>query len=377
MGTGVLQLPAALKQGGWIGFFYVFLSGIMSNYAGMATVRCMYTKEGEKLNTFSDMGGYLYGNMGKQAIQTLKTLSLLGGGSVSILLASINLNEIVSEMFGLKSNLLFWIVVCSIVVLTPTILFKEIHESPLLTFFGTFTTVFVIVIASIMSILVWMHPEFQYPPSELLKLSGFPISFSSICFAFSGNLLWPDIEKGMKTPQSFSKVLTCSSCVVTLFYAVMAFTGYLAFGDNVLSPVLLSFHPNFFVKAAYLLITAHILLTIPLYIISISRDIERLIYDQVEMKVWHRHMLRTSLLLVAVAVILTFSNFEKLVSLIGSVTVSLLSYVLPVIFYIKMYKSRETFGLSDKLFQYSIVFVGLFCFFVGTYLSGSDLLFGN
>ncbi|PVU87310.1 hypothetical protein BB559_006101 [Furculomyces boomerangus] len=377
MGTGVLQLPAALKEGGWAGFFYIFLTGLMSNYAGMLTVRCLYTKEGERLSTFSDMGFYLYGNLGKQTIQVFKVLSMLGAGSIFILLASINLDQLFSDIFGWKPHFLFWIIVSSIIALIPMILFKEIHESPLITFFGTFTTIFVIVIASSISILVWMKPDFEYPPSSAFKLSGLPISFSSICFAFGGNLLYPDIEKGMKTPQSFDKVLTYSSFVVTIFYAIMAFAGYLAFGDNVLSPVLLSFNPNFFVNAAYLLITAHVLLTAPLLFISISGDMEKDMSSETEMKPFYRHILRATLLFLSVGAALAFPDFEKLIALISSVTISLLSYAIPVFFYMKMYDGRISFGFSDSLLQYSTIFVGLFCFFVGTYLSSIDLLFGK
>ncbi|OMJ10221.1 hypothetical protein AYI69_g10330 [Smittium culicis] len=42
LGTGVLQLPANLKEGGWIGIFYILLAGVISNYTGILTVRCLY-----------------------------------------------------------------------------------------------------------------------------------------------------------------------------------------------------------------------------------------------------------------------------------------------------------------------------------------------
>ncbi|OMJ10220.1 Proton-coupled amino acid transporter 4 [Smittium culicis] len=221
--------------------------------------------------------------------------------------------------------------------------FKELHESPSLSFFGTFTTVFVIIIVTVLSIIKFFEKDFVLPPSNLFSLKGFPISLSSICFAFDGNLLWPEVEEGMSDPKSFERVLTLSNGVVTLFYVTVALAAYLVFGDNVLSPVLLSFEPSFFLDVSYMLITLHVLLTTPMLFMSVSNEIEKDIStsdsENSESRFFTRSVLRGVIIIIASTTVVSLPNFEILVSFFGSMISSIISFVSTLIFpfYILLY----------------------------------------
>ncbi|OMJ15181.1 Vesicular inhibitory amino acid transporter, partial [Smittium culicis] len=330
LGTGVLQLPAALKEGGWIGIFYILLAGVISNYTGMLTVRCLYHKEGSRVKTFSELGRSAFGNRGLLLVKFMKNFALISAGAIFILLAAINLNALSKLYFGFGDNIKLWVTISSILVFIPMLAFKELHESPSLSFFGTFTTVFVIIIVTVLSIIKFFEKDFVLPPSNLFSLKGFPISLSSICFAFGGNLLWPEVEEGMRDPKSFERVLTLSNGVVTLFYVTVALTAYLVFGDNVLSPVLLSFEPSFFLDASYMLIALHVLLTAPMLLMSVSNEIEKDIStsdsENSESRFFTRSVLRGVIIIIASTTVVSLPNFEKLVSFFGSMTSSILSF---------------------------------------------------
>ncbi|OMH79616.1 hypothetical protein AX774_g6968 [Zancudomyces culisetae] len=88
-------------------------------------------------------------------------------------------------------------------------------------------------------------PDFIMPRTTSIKLSGLPSSLSSICFAFGGNIVWPDVERGMKKRKSFPKVLSLANLLVAIMYLAMAAAGYALFGDeNVQSPITISFGKN-------------------------------------------------------------------------------------------------------------------------------------
>ncbi|KAI7819189.1 hypothetical protein BX661DRAFT_190603, partial [Kickxella alabastrina] len=47
---GILQLPYALKQGGWAGVFYIMLAAAISAYSGEILIKYLYTIRNEATN---------------------------------------------------------------------------------------------------------------------------------------------------------------------------------------------------------------------------------------------------------------------------------------------------------------------------------------
>ncbi|PVU92366.1 hypothetical protein BB561_003872 [Smittium simulii] len=337
MGTGILQLPSTLKEGGWVGLVYIILAGILSNYTGILTVKCLYTEHGERLGTLADSGRAAFGDIGYTLTNEFKKYSLLAAGAIFILLAGINFNSLAVTLFDLQPNL--------------TLCLKKRLGS-----------------------------DFEYPPTTIIRIFGFPVSFSSICFAFGGNLLWPEIEMGMKYPKSFNAVLSASNAAVTILYLLVAASAYSVFGNNVTSPVLLDFTASFVLTLAYLFITAHVVLTAPLLLIGAAndwaKDLSNKFYPDGGWSTLHRNILRLLMVAFSVATVLVVPNFEKLVAFFSSLTSALLIFVIPAVFYIKIYRSRINFGILDYAWLYFIIFVGAFCFIFGSYLSGIDLIYG-
>ncbi|PVV04172.1 hypothetical protein BB560_001331 [Smittium megazygosporum] len=225
-----------------------------------------------------------------------------------------------------------------------------------------------------------LSPDFEPPQTTTVNIIGFPVSFSSICFAFGGNLVYPDIELGMKTPKAFNKIMTISSATVTLLYLMVAASAYSVFGDGVVSPVLLSFTSSLVLTFAYIFITAHVILTAPLLLIGCSNTWEKGLLKSMgkennESPVFRRAF-RTFIISTVVVIVLYAPNFEKLVSFFSSLTSSLIIFILPVVTYKKLYSGRARFGFSEKFVQFFTLVVGFLCLIVGTYLSGHDLIYG-
>lgn len=68
----------------------------------------------------------------------------------------------------------------------------------------------------------------------------FPIALSTISFSFGGNFVYPNVEASMKTPRNWPKVAAgCLSTCAGLYF-IVAISGYLVYGTNVVSPVISS-----------------------------------------------------------------------------------------------------------------------------------------
>lgn len=77
------------------------------------------------------------------------------------------------------------------------------------------------------------------PPSyKILDLSGIPTSLATISFSYGGNNVFPHIEESMQKPRHWNRVVTAAICTCAIMYFLVAFFGYLAYGDTTVNPIL-------------------------------------------------------------------------------------------------------------------------------------------
>ena len=62
-GTGLLQIPYALAQSGWLGILLILLSAWMTTYSGELLADCLYQTTG-RLNGFPEIGLVAFGIYG-------------------------------------------------------------------------------------------------------------------------------------------------------------------------------------------------------------------------------------------------------------------------------------------------------------------------
>ncbi|KAJ1658401.1 hypothetical protein GGF38_004252, partial [Coemansia sp. RSA 25] len=77
-GTGILQLPYALKEGGWFGALYIVLAAAISAYTGNILIKCLYHKQGTRLRSYSEVVEAAFGRYGRMVARGLKDFNLLG-----------------------------------------------------------------------------------------------------------------------------------------------------------------------------------------------------------------------------------------------------------------------------------------------------------
>ncbi|KAJ2036704.1 hypothetical protein IW146_008248 [Coemansia sp. RSA 922] len=369
-GTGILQLPYALKQGGWVGALYIILAGAISAYTGNILIKCLYHKQGTRLRSYSEVVEAAFGRYGRAIARVLKDFNLLGVSGIFIVLAGININALLSGTVADSLGPQFWIAVSSVLVWLVIVMAREIHDVFILSVFGTLTTVATVLIIVWLGIsdLEYMHVR---PPTKLVDIGMAPMSLASICFSFGGNLNWPDLEASMQSPKRWNRTLALATAFIAFIYLCVALVGYGVYGDLVKSPVLLSLPPGIAIVVANAMITAHVLLACPIILtaVFIEAETDLNITSTTGSSTCERLysiLFRTAMMLVIAMTALFVSDFSKIVTILGAVAASMVVFVIPVACYVRLFQGQREFSVLEYAWCTLIVGVGLMCLFIGT-----------
>ncbi|KAI8320845.1 hypothetical protein GQ54DRAFT_200785 [Martensiomyces pterosporus] len=369
-GTGILQLPYALKEGGWIGVFYIMLAGVISAYTGNMLVRCLYCKQGTRLKSYSDVAEAALGLRGRKMVRALKDFNLMGVVGIYIVLAGVNIDALLAGSTAGSLGVRFWISISALFVWVVLIFAREIHDIFVLSVFGTLTTLTTVVI------ILWagaadIDGQKNRPPTKPFDFGMLPISLASICFSFGGNTNWPDLEASMESPKKWGRTLSVATAFIAVIYLCVAAVGYGVYGDYVKSPIILSLPAGVPVIVANVMITAHVLLACPILLTAVLTEAERdLRIDPANctplQEKLRRALFRTCLISVITFFALFVKDFAKFVPILGAIAASMVVFVLPVVCYIRLYWEQRTLSKWEYAWCAFIVCVGLMCLVVGT-----------
>lgn len=368
-GAGILQLPYALKQGGFITVLSILLSGFFLYYVGKLMNKCMNHKSKEREFGYKgilDLAEYLFSHNGRLVIQAITGAMVIGSCALYLILSSINL----TMMFPNVS--LNWSMIVLIISCVPFIMMKTLKEAKILSIFGVLSTVIMVTI-----IIFICYVDFSnlkvYPYYKFIDLPNIPIAYASISFAMSGNIIFPHIEDSMENPKNFDKVLKYSIAFITSTFSVIALIGYMAYGNMSASPIFNNMKINIFVAFALLMLTLHMIVTIPIFLTTFSSDIEETlkINHKINERIY-RYIIRTSISFGLFFISVNLPYFPQIASLMGALCGGILVFFIPPIFYIKLF-SWEYINLSDKIIIISLFVIGSFVTVIGTYQSLIDL----
>ncbi|KAG0743381.1 hypothetical protein G6F57_010614 [Rhizopus arrhizus] len=366
-GSGTLGLPQALQQGGWIGLFVIFLSWLMSVYTGILLVRCLYANGKTRLNTYKDVATAAFGVVGGWVTFFFNTWIVLGVPVLYTVLAGSNINQLCKGTVG-EIGQTRWIIICCAIVAIPYIVIKSMKEVAWMSAFGALATIIVVFIVLVCAAID--RPNHMDAHHEPVIWDMFPIALSTISFSFGGNVVYPHVEASMKRPRDWPKVVASGLSVCAVLYVVTAVTGYLVYGDQVLSPVYNSIPAGAAQTVAIVIITLHVLMAAPILITSFSLDIEEMFDITVERfgkikEFLIRAILRILIMVVVGVIACVVPHFGALMSLIGAFANCALIFIFPVSFYLKLtgFRNKPFYQLIWCLL---IVILGLVGLIFGT-----------
>ncbi|KAJ1916733.1 hypothetical protein H4219_003603 [Mycoemilia scoparia] len=377
-GTGILQLPYALSEGGWSAVFLIALAALMSNFTANATVRCLYYKDGIRLDGYSDVAYEAFGSKGRKFVSFFKSATLTAASSLFIVLTATNITQLLQDTSFAHLSIGFWIKVCVVFAWTPLVIKKSIHEVAILSMFSTLSTVVMVIVVVYICGRDIVARE-NMPDLTAIDIKKIPTALSSIFFSYGGNFVFPEVEGGMKYPKSFERVQGSASITVFLMYALVAVMGYAAYASDTKSPVFLNMKSGPLLIIANSMVTAHAILTAPIMMASVCMNLEQdlnvvpVTRPRSEQKI-RRFLFRTFMMLVVFCLAYYCPYFDDLVQLIGAFAESLLVFVFPAMFYLILQSKKGPLSIFTWAWCSLVILVGLYCCTAGTWSGITSLI---
>ncbi|KAI7852392.1 transmembrane amino acid transporter protein-domain-containing protein [Circinella umbellata] len=375
LGTGMLGLPSALSQGGWGAVALIIGALIMSTYGGVILQPAMYRGKNRRLNSYKELGNEAFGKVGGWLSFFFIAWVILGTPVLYLVLAAQNLNQLCAGTPG-EIGTVVWTIIFAVIVAIPYIFIKTMNNIAWVSAFG--------MVAMIVTILITVVLTGIDAPNQLdnhhdnVVWEGFPIALSTIAFSAGSNTVYTNVEGSMKKPKNWPKVVIASLGTCSVFYLLLAISGYYVYGVNVLNPSYNSTPDGPARTVAIILVTINVIVSCPILLVSFALEVEDMLNINVEK--WGktkefiiRAVFRTSVMVFVTAVGILIPFFGLLMSLIGAFANSSIVFILPVLFYWKLtgFRNKNPIELA---WNFLILVFGLVAMIFGTWAAVEDLV---
>lgn len=228
-GFGILSIPYAVSQGGWLSLILLFVTAVICCYTGLLLQRCMDSNV--LVKTYPDIGELAFGRKGRLMVATFMYLELYLVAIEFLILEGDNLEKLFPYT---KFNMGTWkiggkqgFVLLAALVILPTTWLRSLSMLAYVSLGGVLACL--IVVASVL----WsgaVDGVGFHERGVLLRWSGIPTAVSLYAFCFSGHAVFPTIYTAMRDRAMFSRVRQkgfenfLTNVLARSLYSVMAFT---------------------------------------------------------------------------------------------------------------------------------------------------------
>ncbi|GFR73147.1 proton-coupled amino acid transporter 4 [Elysia marginata] len=275
-GSGVLALPKALNDTGWIGVVLMVLIAGVAVYTGTLLGRCWMIVLERHASGLDHKARQPYPSIGQAA-------------------------------FGKHCRQLAVIAALATAIACLMVLIQMATDAP------------------------EMPPAFHGP----LVPKEFFAAFGIISFGFGGHHSFPTFQVDMKKPERFGYTLSISYFTILAIYMPVVISGFLLYGDNLQANVLLNITTGPLLTVAQILITLHLMAGAVILINPLCQESEDLLGIPSRFGL-RRVLLRTALMGLALFTALTLPKFGAILSLIGGSTLTCMGFIFPPLFYLKL-----------------------------------------
>ncbi|EMG49506.1 Vacuolar amino acid transporter, putative, partial [Candida maltosa Xu316] len=356
VGSGVLFLPKAFSNGGLL--FSIITLSIFALLSWWCYLILVYTKIATRVSGFAEIGLKLFGPWLQGMILFSIVISQIGFAAAYMVFTSENLRAFIVSVTSFKSKDLdmLWFIVLQVLVVIPLSLIRDITK---LSLSAVLANIFIF--AGLITIVYFMfhewlsvnHGHFGDNVEYLFDKSTFALFIGTAIFAFEGIGLIIPIQESMIHPNNFPKVLGKVIFTIALIMILIGSLGYLTFGENVQTVILLNLpQKSPMVSITQLLYSLAILLSTPLQLFPAIRLLEsKLIFGSGKSSPsvkWLKNIFRTSFVLfISYIAYVGGQNLDKFVSFVGCFACIPLVYMYPPMLHLRSCCKIHD-GLSEK-----------------------------
>ncbi|GJN02692.1 hypothetical protein PR202_ga20070 [Eleusine coracana subsp. coracana] len=365
-GVGLLSIPYALSEGGWLSLALLLVVAAVCCYTGLLLQRCMSTSPPAR--SYPDIGALAFGRGGRLAASAFLYAELYLVAIGFLILEGDNLDKLfpgtslsLGDLCVVSGKPLFVVLVA--LAILPTTWLRSLAVLAYVSASGVVASV--VVVLCVLWVAVVDGVGFQ-GKGRMLNVAGLPTALGLYTFCYCGHAIFPTLCDSMKEKKKFSRVLTICFAACTLNYGSMAILGYLMYGDDVQSQVTLNL-PEGKISSKLAIYTTLInpFSKYALMVSPLAMAVEeRLGNNKRSVNI----LVRTLLVISTVVVALTVPFFGHLMALVGSLLSVMASMLLPCIFYLKIFGAARC-GRAEVVLIAAIIVLGSLVAATGTYAS--------
>jgi len=418
-GSGVLALPNAMIGTGWGGAFLIFIFTVNACFSGTRLGSCWVILE-ERYEEFQREIRDPYPSIGEKAVGRWGRLTsvgcicftLYGAGTVFIVLIAQLLGSLLKDLTSEYLGLCAWMVIVA-AFLIPLTWLGSPKDFWLIAVGALLSTVTACILIMVQQLLdhsyfenldnsegslqsvqhetlgesldnctkrnVWFdNPYNKSEPNHghdqpscdisypAATISGTCKAFASIMFAFAGASTFPTIQADMKEKEKFNMAASIACIILGLIYVPMGVLGYYSLGHQAEANVVLSLSPGPVRIVIEVMLLIHLISAFPILLNAPCQYFEQLFSIPSEFN-WKRCTFRSIVVMLLLFIALTIPNFGSILDLVGACSVTLLTFVFPPYFYMRLCDSskdnkewtQRTLPLWERTYCWVLIVIGL------------------
>lgn len=386
VGVGIVTLPKVVGECGWIGGSTVLLStALITIYSTWLLFYAITQNPSGTKVSFPDLAHSLFGSKMKWFV----SINIYGTlcGICAVLLVIIGKSVAKLANADPQVDQLWWrmFAISAGVLSMPLTWLKSMNEIGPVSAFGVVTLAGFIVVVVVAALLDFIDPEVssilkghryllsstEAPPFTLYA-KNYLESFSTAFVSYFMASCVPTLIKDMRTPSSFPKVSIMGNGAVCLLYFILCLSCYAAWGNSNTMSVLDMLNREVINGEVQLtgksimsrVANSLIILTGIPHLIALLLPMSVAV-DPLSEKLGKRIPCayifgRSTVVILIIGISLISGDVDKLVLLIGSLTIVTLSVFLPVLFYVRVkHLKREAIPIVEKLQLIALVLLGV------------------
>ncbi|KAK6731625.1 hypothetical protein RB195_007848 [Necator americanus] len=347
MGGGLIALPIALVHAGLIpGIVIIILGAIFTGYTGVQlgdnwTLMQKRWPEYKKhcRRPYPEMAYRAMGQKAKHFVAFCLCLTQFGIVTVLTLLASNNLSNLLTAIFGFRINFCYVILIIGAIVWPFTML-----KSPMDFWQAAVGAAVSSTVAAILIVFGTIHDAsvcrqvVTYPEFSFKNLF---LAYGTIAFAYGGHGTFPTIQHDMTKPFRFNRSVCASYIFIFTVYLIVSVTAYTVYGASMRNTVIPSLQITWLSQLVNLMITVHVLPTIIIVFSPLAQQVEEWAGVPSRHFGIHRFAIRSLLLLGCIFTAESIPHFAVFLDLVGGSTIILMTMLLPSIFHLFLFASER------------------------------------
>ncbi|XP_064644445.1 uncharacterized protein LOC135498178 [Lineus longissimus] len=377
-GIGVLAMPKAVVDMGIIGVPLLAFLCVIATYTAVTLAQCWniveerYSLRHHVHDPYPTIGFHTFGKAGRYLVSVTNGVSLVGVSLVLIILGG----EILQTLFkdtNINTYICLWMLIFSAVVLPLSWLGTPKDMGSVAVGSGISTLIACILLLVSMGLTILKAPS---PPKyNPVYIGPFMMAFGKVTYTYSGHMGLPTIHIDMENRKTFYKTVIVSFSLTSLAYLPVALMGYLVFGniadDNIITTINNLDHGTPLIIVVQILLMVHLLTATVINLNPVFQESEKFLKIENAFGI-KRVAFRSVFVAIAVFIAETIPRFGNILSLVGGSTMTLLVFVLPLIFYEKLVRMKgdwheRSISLHRRVLNYEIIAVAVVAGAAATY----------